>query len=172
MGDVSGVVAEAGKELPLDRQPQRQQQQQQLDGVGQDGQQNLAANMALLLDQQRSLLAALRQVEREVQQAEGAPSGADRRELDRARKGARQAVIQAAEVVVSAGQGNMLSTMCRSSLAFELISLCVNFRLSIWFHWTGWTPSAECCWLPAFSAACPSACCILSVAVHAECQWW
>lgn len=61
-----------------------------------------AASASLLRDQQRALLAELRCAEQELQQTDApAPRAADRRELDRARKGARQAVIQAAEVVVS-----------------------------------------------------------------------
>lgn len=59
---------------------------------------NATVNESLLRDQQRSLLASLRTVELELQRRSVAGGG---RELERAKRSARQAVISAAEIVVS-----------------------------------------------------------------------
>jgi hypothetical protein len=56
-------------------------------------------SLALLKDQQRQLLAALRAAELQLQRA----TARGGRELDRARRGARSAVTKAAELVVSNG---------------------------------------------------------------------
>lgn len=101
--------AEQQQPLPPSRQEEGELIQRQ--------QQHPAAVASLLRDKQRSLLAALRELER--QRAEGgATGGMDRRELDRAKKGARQEVIKAAEVVVSltgTPMGGVLSSLvhCR-----------------------------------------------------------
>jgi hypothetical protein len=142
----------------------RTSQQQQVGG-GQEAseqqqqqQAHTAASAALLRDQQRALLAELRCAEQALQQADApAPRVADRRELDRAKKGARQAVIQAAEVVVSerhrrTPQHTVLQVLAATStcrplrVALACLEVGQGWHMHIVKLLTWWLCPVTCCW--------------------------
>eukprot|EP00879_Flechtneria_rotunda_P007634 GHRR01008006.1.p1 GENE.GHRR01008006.1~~GHRR01008006.1.p1 ORF type:complete len:1552 (+),score=731.37 GHRR01008006.1:78-4658(+) len=105
-----------GRDHQCQAQPDHNKQQcEQQQVVADDRHQRVAVSdnaeirASVLRDQQRSLLAALRQAELQAQRGTAAAEGG--RELERAKRSARQAVIKSAEIVLctlSAAGGDLL----------------------------------------------------------------